>query len=223
MPRGYVRSLFVALGVVVSTGCGESTPSRAEAASVVAASFEGRRASQDSIVRSSPGYVVDSIHSIEEDLRRFRADLGDSVAAFAFGAPSREALVRSFVRAIEQNDTTALARLVVNRREFAYLVYPTSPNTRPPYRQSPQIVWLQRSAVTNKGASRLLERFGGRPMGYAGYTCPTPAVLQGHNTIWETCLLRRSVGDGDTASVRLFGPIVARKGRYKFLSLVNGL
>lgn len=214
--------LLVALGPLIWAGCNEAARSHAEGEPYDADS--SARARQDSVLRSSPGYVVDSILPVEEELRRFRADFGAAPEGFSFGASSRSALVAAFVQALERNDTTALARLVVNRAEFAYLVYPTSPNVRPPYRQSPHVVWLQRSTVTNKGAARLLDRFGGRPLTLVGHTCPALPVTQGPNTVWDNCVVSRApAGAGDMTSLRMFGPIVAHGGRYKFLSLANGL
>jgi len=181
-------------------------------------------ARRDSVIRSRPGYVVDSLRPIEDEIRRFQQDAGEPASGFSFGATSSDALVTAFVRALEQSDTTALARLVVNRKEFGYLVYPTSPNVRRPYRQSPVLVWLRRAAATNKGASRLLSRFGGRTLGYAGYACPGAPAREGANTLWNACFVNvASATGGDTARLRMFGPIIERGGRYKFLSLANGL
>ena len=180
------------------------------------------RARHDSILRATPGYIIDSLLPVEEEIRRFQAQLGPEPQSFSYGAESRDALVEAFVTAIERNDTTALARLVVNRREFGYLVYPTSPNVSPPYRQAPQLVWLQRSAMTNKSASRILERFGGRPLGFLGYQCSPTPVQQGENTLWDGCVVSRRAGDA-SSSLRMFGPIIERGGRFKFLSLSTGL
>lgn len=217
---------LVAIVALASAACDRSALRLAEAASDSTVATERamhERARQDTIVRSSPGYVIDSVLPVEEEIRRFQADLGEPPDGFAFGAASRSALVEAFMRAVERNDTTALARLVVNRKEFGYLVYPTSPNARPPYRQSPDVVWLQRAAGTNKGAGRLLGRFGGRPVGFVGYACPSPPMRQGENAVWEGCVVNRGVAGGDAVSLRMFGPIIERGGRYKFLSLANGL
>ncbi len=140
---------------------------------------EAERGRQDSIVRARPGYIVDSILPVAEEIRRFNAKNGERPSGFAHGAATRSSLVSAFVSAIEQNDTTALARLVVDRNEFGYLVYPSSPNAAPPYRQSPDLVWTMRSAGTDKAARRLLARFGGRPLGFHGYSCPSRPERQG--------------------------------------------
>lgn len=223
------RRFLAALGLTPLFACEGATlrfEDRASQGSSIAADVAERdRARRDSVIRSSPGYVVDSLRPIEDELRRFQQDAGEPPpGGFSFGATSSGALVAAFVRALEQSDTTALARLVVNRKEFGYLVYPSSPNVRPPYRQSPELVWLQRSAATNKGAARLLSRFGGHSLDYAGHTCPGAPVREGANTLWSACFVNSaSPTSGDTTRLRLFGPIIERGGRYKFLSLANGL
>ena len=210
-----------AFAVLAALACDGRSSVRTAEASI--ADANASRARQDSIVRARPGYVIDSILPVEEEIRRFQATLDRHPDGFTNGAPSRSALVRQFVRAIEANDTTALARLVVDRAEFGYLVYPTSPNAAPPYRQSPSLVWLTRSAGTAKGADRLLARYGGRQIGYVGYSCHGAAERRGENTIWAQCAVRLTTAGRETSSLRLFGPIVERGGRFKFLSLTNGL
>jgi hypothetical protein len=184
---------------------------------------EAERVWQDSIVRSRPGYIVDSILPVDEEIRRFQATLGPRPAGFSHGAATRGALVARFVDAIERSDTAALSQLVVDRSEFGYLVYPTSPNVAPPYRQSPDLVWLMRSASTEKGMTRLMARFGGRPLGLSGYSCPGRSARQGENTLWSGCVVQRTLGSGDRTALQMFGSIIERGGQFKFLSLTNGL
>ena len=218
-------ALFAAVALAACDG--RASVHQAEAASMsdsglTAARAEAERARQDSIVRARPGYVVDSILPVEEEIRRFQATIPRRPTGFTGGATTRAALVRSFVRALEQRDTLALASLLVDRAEFGYLIYPASPNARPPYRQSPDLVWLSRTAATDKGFTRLMARFGGRPLHYVGFTCPDSAERQGSNTLWSGCVVARRDG-ADTTRLRMFGAIVARDGRFKLLSLSNGL
>jgi hypothetical protein len=181
------------------------------------------RARQDSINRAHPGYIIDSILPIEEELRRFRADLPNAPTAFANGAPTRDSLVRLFVRAVEQSDSLALRRLVLTRAEFAYLVYPSSPYTAPPYRQAPGLVWMMITGGSRAGYSRLLDRMGGRPLGFLGYRCATPPAREGPNRIWRDCALRVVRTSGDTVAMRLFGAIIEQRGRYKIVSYASDL
>jgi len=224
MTRFVALRLAVMLVAVLCAAC-DSGPSvqRLEASPGAVATpdqkAELERARQDSVVRARPGYLVDSILPVDEEIRRFNATNGERPSGFAPGATSRSSLVREFVSAIEKNDTTALTRLVIDRNEFGYLVYPSSPNAAPPYRQSPDLVWTMRSAGTDKAAKRLLARFGGRPLGFHGYSCPARPERQRDNVLWSGCVVRSDAAK----ELRMFGAIIERDGRFKFLSLTNGL
>src|SRR5688572_10152652 len=140
-PRvGHVVVVLVS-ALLIAVGCDVSARS-AVASDTLAARIDGAgdsiaRVRQDSLNRAQPGYVIDSVLPVEEEIRRFQATLGDRPYALSGGAADRTSLVRSFVEAIERHDERALQRLVVDRAEFGYLIYPDSPNTRPPYRLSP--------------------------------------------------------------------------------------
>lgn len=180
------------------------------------------RARQDSINRAQPGYVVDSILPVAEELRRFRASLpGDSAASLSGGSASREALVRRFVRALSANDTAELRTMAVRGREFADLYYPESPYTHAPYRQSPALAWSLIQNPSTSGLTRLIRRLGGQPMTYVSHRCEPAAVHEGRNTRYTGCLLRVVDGRGDTVTKRYFGSILERDGRFKFLSYTN--
>jgi hypothetical protein len=189
-----------------------------------------RRATQDAANRKKPGYIVDSILPIEEALRRFRRGLEQPPDTLSGGAPSLKALIGAFVHSLERRDSSALARLLVSRAEFAYLVYPHTPYTKPPYTQDPALVWTRIVLEGSSGARRLWQRFSGRTLGYRGYLCPAPPERQGPNRIWSGCRLLlapssegRASNDSTVVGIRLFGPILERAGRYKFVSLANDL
>jgi hypothetical protein len=170
---------------------------------------------------AAPGRVVDSILPMAEQLRRFRADLGPAPAALAGGAASREALVRAYARAVEARDTVALRRMVLSRAEFAFLYFPESPLARRPYEVPPALLWFQITEGSNKGVVRALRRLGGRPLGYAGHACEGPPKPEGPNRLWERCRVRVVRAPGDTAALRLFGSVLERGGRYKFVGYAN--
>src|SRR5688500_1978013 len=181
------------------------------------------RAREDSVNRAQPGYVIDSVFPVEEEIRRFQRALGERPRSLSGGARDRTSLVRAFVQAIERRDERALRGLVISQAEFGYLIYPDSPNARPPYRLSPDIVWLQRSAATDKAVTRLLSQFGGRTLRFDGYVCDEASERQGRNQLWVRCLVRRAENQRESRMLRLFGPIVERDGQFKFLSLAGGL
>jgi hypothetical protein len=180
------------------------------------------RARQDSINRAQPGYVIDSILPVEEELRRFRAALpGDSATMLTGASASREALVRRFVHALAANDTADLLRMAVRGREFADLYYPESPYTRSPYRQSPALAW---SLIQNPSASaltRLVRRLGGHPIAYVSHRCDPKVAREGRNVRYTGCLVRLVDERGDTVTKRYFGSILERDGQFKFLSYTN--
>lgn len=180
------------------------------------------RARQDSVNRASPGYIVDSILPVEEEIRRFRAAVGGSaVTGLEQASPSREALVQRLAAAIISYDSVALQRTVVTAREFIDLVYPESPYTKPPYRQAPGLVWTLITEPSNAGRRRLLAKLGGKSLAVSGPTCPGAPEVQGRNRLWKACTVRYA-SDGDaTRTGRLFGSILERDGRFKFMSLAN--
>jgi hypothetical protein len=174
----------------------------------------------DSINRAQPGYIVDSILPVDEQLRRFRASAPDTARSLRDGATSADGLVRSFVQRIEASDTVGLARLTISRAEFAWLVYPESPFSRRPYLQSPDLVWMRHLAASGTGLQRLLSRLGGRPLGFRSWSCDPQPTVEGANRIWRGCLVRFSQAP-DSSGLQLFSSIVERDGRFKILSYGN--
>jgi hypothetical protein len=160
--------------------------------------------------------VVDSLLPMEEELRRFRADL-PAPAALSGGERSRDRLVRRFVTALETRDSAALRAMLITKAEFAHLYFPVSEYTKPPYRQKPSLVWFRMTAVSEQGLSRALARDGGSPLRFQGYRCETTPTRRGPNRLWQGCRLR--VGGGGTVRERrLFGTIIERGGHFKFLT-----
>lgn len=164
---------------------------------------------------------VDSAIPIDEALRRFREGL-PKPEALRGGFASREKLVRGFVLALEAQDTAALRRMVLKPDEFAWLYYPSSPLSRPPYELRPALMWFQLQGESERGASRLFTERAGHPLGYVGHTCP-PLRVEGKNRLHPGCELRRVTATRDTVAERLFGLIVERDGWYKFVSYANWL
>jgi hypothetical protein len=168
------------------------------------------------------GRVVDSILPREETLRRFREGL-PPVDSLSGGAGSRDALVAEFVRALSAGDTGAVAAMAITRPEFAYLYYPTAAEGRPPYDLEPGLMWFMLYERSNQGGRKALELLGGSGVTLVDYDCGTGQVREGENTISGPCVVRWRTRAGDTASGRLFGKILERGGRAKFLSYANGL
>jgi hypothetical protein len=180
------------------------------------------RARQDSINRTLPGYVVDSILPVEEQLRRFRAQVGGStVTSLRGGAASRDALVRRFMTAVVAGDSAALDAMRIDAREFADLIYPESPNVKPPYQQDPALVWRTIQNPSRSGLIRLVRRAGGSRLTLRDYRCDATPGVQGRNRFWTGCTVTLTAADGSTSTHRWFGHIVERDGHFKFMSYAN--
>ena len=180
------------------------------------------RVRQDSINRTLPGYVIDSILPVEEQLRRFRASLGgETVSVLQHGSQSRDALINRFMRALVAGDSAALRAMVISPREFADLIYPESPNVKPPYQQDPALVWRTIQNPSESGFIRLVRRAGGVPVELKRYRCDPKPVSEGANRLWGNCVLTLMGERGDTSSHRFFGSILERGGQFKFMSYKN--
>jgi hypothetical protein len=177
------------------------------------------RVHQDSINRARPDYVVDSILPVEEQLRRFRADLRE-VSRLEGGERTRQALLDAIFAGIERADTATLERLTVSPAEYAWLVYPSSPFAVPPMQQAPQVRWYMESSASDVGLARLLARLGGRPLADVHTRCPNSVVREGANSIVAGCVVRWRDG-GARRALRLFGPLIERDGQWKVLSWAN--
>lgn len=197
---GLLAGVALALG---AAGCGDRTVSRASA-TPPAASGEG----------GSP-------FSLDSALALFRQGL-QPVADLQNGEASLDAVVARLKRAVEQSDTATLRAIVMSRADFAYLYYPTSVFTRPPMKQEPGLVWFLHLQHSEKGVSRLVNRYGGQPLHWTN-RCAAPKV-EGDNRLWFDCVQRIVQNGGrDTTVLRLFGGVYERNGRFKIFSYSNDL
>jgi len=180
------------------------------------------RARQDSTNRAQPGYVVDSALPPAEELRRFRDAIGGAPATtLTGGSASREALSRRLVLAVARRDTTDLRAMALSAREFADLVYPSSPYSRPPYRQAPAFMWAQLMRPSVTGFGRLMRDRGGVRYEYNGVLCRATPATEGANRVWTGCSLWLVGPARDTVTEQWFDSIIERDGRFKIVSYAN--
>jgi hypothetical protein len=171
----------------------------------------------EEVVRA--GGVVDSILPMEEQVRRFREGM-TPVDTLRHSSASREALVERLARAIARRDTADLNAMVLDRAEFAFLYYPESAMSRPPYEAPPTLLWGQILASSNAGAEKLLVRLGGKSVRVTALQCPAPD-REGANQLYQRCSVRFASPDGASLEGQLFGSILERDGRFKFVGLAN--
>ncbi len=210
--------------VALAVGCRSSGNNAADSARTTVAVFDSARPWR------KPGDKIDSILPMPEYIRRFREGLVEPLK-LANGAESRDGLVRQFLVGVSRQDTAALGKLLITRAEFAWLIFPEHLYAIPPYELDPAVFWMQLQGEDQTGFHRLLKRYGGKPLALLGFTChrdtlqivtrpPTPSTP----VIWSPCQVRYRVSYGtedSTFTKRLFGSIVVRDGRAKFLTYSN--
>ena len=170
-----------------------------------------------------PGYVIDSALPIDTLVARFRATIADTPSTLVGGETSAERRAREFLRAVSSNDTASVRRLVVNRAEFAWLYYPHTRFTKPPYELGPELLWMQMNEASEKGIVRALRRYAGTPLRFEALSCPDSVTVEGPNRITTGCQLRFAAADSAARTLRLFGSLMERDGRWKFVSYANEL
>ena len=167
----------------------------------------------------APAGVVDSVFPMEVMIARFREGL-DEPAGLEHGTTTRDALVERLVAALQASDTAAFETVAVDRAEFAWLYFPTSPVAQPPYELPPGLAWFRMQEGNRKGVFRALREFGGRTLDLHGYQCPAEPQVEGANRVWVGCVVQIA-REGETVSLRLFESILERDGRFAVLSYAN--
>ena len=165
------------------------------------------------------GGVVDSIIPVQEALRRFREAV-PRVDSLDQASPSAEALVERLAAALTTSDTAELNAMVLDRAEFAWLFYESSPLSRPPYEAPPALLWGQIRTSSDDGARTLLARLGGKPTRVTRLQCGEVQV-DGENRLHGRCTAQFATAGALALSGNLFGTIVERHGRFKFVGLGN--
>lgn len=163
--------------------------------------------------------VVDSILPPEVALERFLAgeERTDSLSG---GAPDIVALTNELFSALESKDSEKLAKLVVTKAEYGSLYYPTSVYSRKPYELDPAIAWMLNAENNAKAARRLIERLGGRGVEFDEVKCGR-ATSEGGNRFHLDCLVSYRTSAGARETRQLFGSVMERGNRAKFLSLAG--
>ncbi len=218
MRFNFLRTCVLATSVVASACGGDRLENTGAVASAAAADVP--LPLDTSYVPS----VADTSRSVVDALARFRATIPGRPTALKEGAAhSRDELVSRFVTAVERADTAAFVAMTMHDDEFAWLYYPTSVFAHPPHEQGAALSWFMIQQNSEKGIVRVLRRIAGRPLGVVGYRCDPEPVRQGENLLWEDCVVHRTQPSGDTTEQRLFGTIIERDGRFKFVSYANKL
>ena len=169
------------------------------------------------------GGVVDSVLPIDEHLRRFRANLSERPDTLRHASSAIEALVHRWAAAVSQRDTVSLRRMSLDAAEFAWLYYPGSQLSKPPFESPPLLLWDRLQSSSESGARQVLTRFGGRRFDVLAVTCPPPNDTTSHSRVYSSCRVRVRLNTRTPIEDRLFGSIIEHDGRFKFLGYANRL
>jgi len=168
------------------------------------------------------GGVVDSILPIAVQLDRFRVGI-DRLDTLRHSSANIDALVARWAKAVATSDTVELNHMLVDRAEFAWLYYPNSAMSKPPYEAPPQLLWGQILASSNEGTTSMLNKFGGKPLEARKVTCPDAPVNENGSLLHQRCAVQL-IADGKLLPANsYFGTIVERDKRFKFLGYANKL
>jgi hypothetical protein len=176
--------------------------------------------SRDSLLKT-PGYVVDSLFTPEEDLRRFRATVaGPAPTRLAGGERSTDELLRRYWTLLTLRDTLAMTPLVVSRGEYAYLYFPFSREAAAGL--PPAAGWELILAQSGRGLTRALQQAAREPAAVLGTLCSDQPLIVGGGRLYGPCgvIVRRSRG---VDTLWLAKSLLVRDGVHKFLGLQNEL
>jgi len=164
----------------------------------------------DRLFRAVAVLVIVAAHS---------ACTGRAAAPLAHTFASPEALAAAVAEGLERRDTDGLLSLALSEEEFRAHVWPHLPASRAERGVPFGLVWGQLYAKSRAYLQQTLVEFGGR----------RPEIVEvrfrGDVSNYGRIQVRRDAevvvrDEGRRRTVRLFGSVVARDGRYKLFSYV---
>jgi hypothetical protein len=220
------RDLSALLLMLAAVGCaGEPAADADRPAGINPAMLERRSdgiwiPSQDSL-RKTPGYVIDSVFSPEENLRRFQATApAPAENRLSGGAPSTDALLRQYWTLLASGDTLAMAPLIVSRAEYGYLYFPGSADET--NGMPPAVGWELIVRQSGRGLTRALFQAQQGPTKVERTVCSDTPIKMGKNTLYGPCgvVVRR---DGVEQTIWVVKSLLERDGIHKLFGLQNEL
>jgi hypothetical protein len=176
-------------------------------------------ACRDAAPDAEAAVPVDSIRAPAEALALFRDGM-PIVDSLHGGALSRDSLVARFTDAVARQDTPALRAMVLDRAEYGWIYFPSLQRMNPSTNMQPEVMWMLHAQESEKGITRVLRRLGGGQARFGAYACEAAPRVEGPNRYWDACAVETVAQDGE-ASLKLFGSLIERGGRWKIVSYAN--
>jgi hypothetical protein len=133
---------------------------------------------------------------------------------------SPAALARAVLEALGRGDREALRRLALDEREFREIVWPELPASRPERNLPLEYVWTDLRTKSESALAQTLQVHGGKryellKVGFTGETSQYRSFL-----VQREALLELRDDSGRPQSLRLFGSVIQKDGRFKVFSYV---
>ena len=170
-----------------------------------------------SVLSNEPGYVAPA----DPDSAAVRSGRRDAPAVsqkFTGGAKSLDALARALLRASADGDRAALARMCVTRSEFANILWPEFPQSRPVTGATADDGWYFLKRRNEGGFGRLIGDWKETPLTFV-------KVEQGTFDRYKNFGLHRGLTIvaktplGETVRIDDLRTVAERKGVYKIYSM----
>ena len=170
-----------------------------------------------SVLTHEPGYVP-PVDPDSAAVRTGHREAAPVALKFGGGAKSLDALARSILRAAAAGDRAALGHLCVTRREFAEIMWPEFPQSRPVTGATADDGWYFLVRRNEGGVGRLLSDWNGTPLTLV-------RVERGTFENYRNFRLHRGLtivaktADGETVRVDDLRTVAERKGVFKIYSM----
>jgi hypothetical protein len=134
---------------------------------------------------------------------------------------SAEEASRAFLEALAENDFEKLRAMALGEEEFADVVWPELPSSRPNRNLPLDYAWRDLSQKSTSSLRRVAHRYGGRRFRLERVD------FLGETTEYTTFAVHREARltlideEGVQQRLRLFGSMIERGGRFKLFSFVN--
>jgi hypothetical protein len=133
---------------------------------------------------------------------------------------SDEALARAVLDGLAKRDVQGLLALSVSRDEFAELVWPTLPASRPEVGMPMTYVWQDSFTRSRASLAQTIEAVGGQRftlvrVGFSGQQTDHNGVV-----IARKSYLVVADGQGQERQIRVFGSVIRQNGRSKVYSYI---
>jgi len=167
-------------------------------------------------LESAPGYFPpDDPESASVITGRREAKAVD--LPFSDGASTREDLAQMLLAGLNARDERALHALRVTREEFAVILWPEFPESRPITNIAVEDAWSMGIAQSVAGAGRAVGQNGGKDLVFLRVESAPPMVYRNFVLYRDVSILVRDRATGVEDRLHFAPSFVERKGRVKVL------